>query len=849
MQVACSCLRLTLKVCLLTAYCWFFSASAWSAQILGSQTLSLERLDVSEVMARDELSQYLWRLDLAHNSLSVDQVLAQLAGLPWQGSERSAINARDIKQDQWLYLPLHNSSDQDFHGVFSAPAPIVGRFHIYLVKDGRIVDTYSSGWKLPFSERRMGRDNGAEIFLAANESISLLIRMNSRNTGAIAVDLLTAHEYYDKQYFLLFWSGLFFGTVLFASLYNLFIYYFVRERVYLIYVLFAWSAMAVEFISKEFAVQYLWPSSPELSLPLVVIFITLSQIFACLFFVAYLNLKKVAPVIMYVSYGILALGLGLAVWQLLDLDNVLPYKLQLYSVALLTIVGIGTSLLFGVRGNVLARYFFVAWSSQLIFSLTGLIFRAGLFPPNFLTVYAVQIGVLAEVLLLSIALAAKIEQLRKEKDDLQERNMEALKKEMIANQSALKASAESQAKSQFLAKMSHEIRTPMNGVLGISDLLRETPLDHTQKEYVDIIQASGSSLVGIINDILDFSKIESGQIELEEVEFDVQRLVSDALNIFYAQAKEKDIELRVEIDNKIPPSLIGDPTRLKQVLINLVGNALKFTQDGSVTVSVGVLPLSEDHTDHDFVCVEFIITDTGVGMNDVTRNKLFESYVQADASINRRYGGTGLGLVISKQLVELMGGKIQVQSQEGKGSIFSYQLQLRRKEDQDNPTTTIPIHGKIHRQETGAQDHEVELVKIPRKSVLVAEDNRVNRKVVEAMLLKLNQNVEFACNGVEALALFSSGAFDLILMDCDMPEMDGYEATERIRVMEQQLDRPKTPIIALSAHVLEEHRQKAFAVGMDDYVFKPITKTVLETLLTGLFVEGSENNEQGKRGG
>jgi len=690
----------------------------------------------------------------------------------------------------WFHFRLENHSLNTLPLLFQVNYPALDKLDFFspgskTQKHLQLGDTQA------FHTRPLGtRAYTIPLTLDAGQPQDYFLRVASTSSMNVPMLLMSPASYASQNEIEEWLHGAGFGITFGLIIYHLFLWLAVREKVYRFYVLYISSAF-LYLLCFEGVAYRLWPDSPQWNNHAQLLFIFFMLGSATLFTRDYLATRtwKIADRLLT---AIAVTGFSLSVLQFL-LPLGLAYKLQPL-LAMVTMAAISTIAIVRLyEGMLEARLFLLAWGLLMLMALTLSLQSFGLFPglPFMLTLNGMEITFILQQLLLALALANRLNMLKEEK----------LKQE----QAILRAEAENAAKTEFLAKMSHEIRTPMNALLGITQLLQDTSMDEAQKSYVDTLYSSGHALLNVINDILDYSRITSGKIELEMMDFNLLDLLDECIQVFSLSAREKSLSLICERSRDLPTHVRGDAGRLRQILLNLLSNAIKFTEYGNIFLRASIEEITSTR-----VRLRFEIEDSGIGIAPEKIPSLFESFVQADSSTSREYGGSGLGLAISRQLVELMHGRIVASSQPGKGTVFRFNALL-----------------KIASGNTSAPDpRQLPLSRTTFVGVhaLVVEDNPINQLVINGFLQKVGIKAHMASSGQEALNILERDeeTFGLVFMDCEMPFMDGFETTRRLRAWEQKHQRKPLHIIALTAHALPQHRQQCLLAGMDDYLSKPL---------------------------
>lgn len=757
----------------------------------------------------------------------------------WQRANGFIPNYGFTKAAYWVKVDLKNHTDQK-DWILHFEYPLMDVLQLYTPNaQNQYRLQYTTGDAYAFSQRPI-KDRGfaLPISVTPQQTQSIYLRLQSRDSMIISMSLLTPDAFRAEQQNESFWFGMYYGAVLIILLFNAYLYLILKDRNHLHYVAVLGCYALIELSLNGMGTVYFWGEFPEVAKRIRPFAISTFALASFTLTKSFLGIQKV-------TLGKTNLDPFFMGFILLTLVGAVVFPFTLSIQLSMMIAFITAPIMYGAgvytwrQGSRLGKYFTLGWSGLVLGGMVNVLRAFDILPVNFWTTYGAQLGSISTLLILNNALTDRMRLLQQENDKSQQmrllqqeetnrlldqkvrdRTEALLLKTEEAERAKQQAETAVRAKSEFLANMSHEVRTPMNGMIGMTQLLADTPLNIEQKHYINTIQSSCEALLRIINDILDYSKIEAGKLDIENTNFNLHQLLNECVLLFALPAKERGLPIKTEIMPNVPNWMVGDPTRVRQVIINMLGNAYKFTERGAVTLRAY---LREDKG-KDGVFIQFEVQDTGIGITTEQRERLFQSFSQADSSVTRKYGGTGLGLAISRSLVRLMNGDIGVKSIPSQGSIFWFYVQMYHGAEPNHTHIIQTVGTKLNN----------DYPDLSGLKVLIAEDNPINQMVIVGMLKKYNIVATVASDGLDALQVLmtSQDMFDVVLMDCEMPNMDGYTATQRIRAWELQQKQIPTLIYGVSAHALAEYQQQGMTSGMNGFIVKPLKQDDLSKALT-----------------
>ncbi|MCE5362281.1 hybrid sensor histidine kinase/response regulator [Pseudomonas anguilliseptica] len=740
---------------------------------------------------------------------SIEDITSPALQGSFRQHDKGVLNAGYSRSVFWLrldleYRPQQTSTTQPW--LLELAYPPLDHVQLYLPDAaGRYHLRQHTGDALPFSSREIKQHNYLfELQLPPGQPQRVYLRLESQGSIQAPLTLWAPNAYLEEQPARIYVLGIIYGVLLVMLIYNLFIFLSVRDTSYLYYILYIASFGFYQLSVNGAAIEYFWPSSPWWANAATPFLIGAAALFGCQFARSFLHTAEHSPwvdraLLLLMACGVLVMTLALTASYALSL------RLATYLALLFTVVIFSAGILAWLRGMRVARYFIIAWSAFLAGGAINTLMVLGYLPNIFLTMYASQIGSALEVGLLSLALADRINAMKEERTRiLQEAGLklEAFNQELATS---------NRLKDEFLATVTHELRTPMNGVIGSLELMQMLNIEGELANYQKTAASSARDMMRMVNDILALTELQAGRLYPRREPFSLRGLF-DGLRAQYApRAAEKGLGFVLELDDSLPDTLEGDASKLQQSLGCLLDNAIKFTLHGEVRVRVSRGGTASDTLP---LCIEVI--DSGAGFVVPADGKLYQRFQQLDGSMTREYGGLGIGLAICRQLVDLLGGNLSHQSQPGQGSCFRLELPLALPVQLAAPAQLPPkVTGPALRQPGQC-------------TVLIVEDNAINQLVTRGMLLKLGYQVRTADNGSEALDVLRNEAVDAVLLDCQMPVMDGFATCRALRNLPGC---EALPVLAITAHSHSGDRERCLAAGMSDYLAKPVKFEQLRNLL------------------
>jgi len=729
----------------------------------------------------------------------------------------------------WFRFTLENNDDSHRDLLLEVGYPLLDSIHFYTLTGDRVNSEKHSGDLQPFKQRGFLYYNVVfPINVNPLEKKEVFLRVKTESSVQVPLTLWDPMAFAQHINKMQLGLGVYYGTMLVMVLYNLFLFFSIRDRVYLFYVSYIASFILTQMALNGLAYEYLWPDSPTIAnrgISFLVLFVNLTATF---FWRSFLNLKITVPRLYFVANGIISftlLGIFFAFF--------LSYSITIRYAIAITII----NCLMGIWGGIYcwrlkvptATYYVIAWLFFLIGSIIKSLTVLGVLPSIFITDYAQQIGSSVEVILLSLGLADRINHLKRDSREKQERylqlKLKSTEEENAARQAMLETQAESnKLKDAFLTTISHEMRTPMNGVLGAMELIKAHELNEKLREDIEIAEVSAEKMISLVDRVLDFSQTQSGMSEVANRPFDLYQALELTCRPFSLECKQRGILLATNFDDLRDKVITGDMDKIVSIVRLLLDNAVKFSDDNDIQCLATVRESNN---------IEISISNHGIGIDPELYDTIFEPFHQIDASFHRNHEGLGIGLSTAKALATLLETAISVTSDNVSGTTFSFILNLPI-EDKCPKEINNPIHTASVINTANVKNDQQS-----KPSLLIVEDNKVNQVILKKMMGSLGYTTTEVENGQEAVDFIQENHVDLILMDCQMPVMNGFDATKAIR--EGNSANKNVPIVAVTANVTDQDKKKVYQSGMNDLVAKPVNLKIIQTSIEKWLTRTIEN--------
>ncbi|WP_240793855.1 hybrid sensor histidine kinase/response regulator [Antarcticibacterium arcticum] len=749
------------------------------------------------------LHEYALYANAGKDRYSLDEIRNNSAGLEFMQLDSENVNIGFTSDYYWVKFSIKNTTQKELTYYLETGRPITDRVDLYSVSPTGKIEAQKSGDKMPFNERSFDhRKTIFELQVPPEETLEIFIHYE--NDGEVLNLPLLLHNatsllkitYKEQMVF-----GIFYGILLIAAIIYLFFFFALGERSFLFYSMYVCLVGLLQLSLDGYFYQYLSPGGGRLSNHAVVLFAILSGGFLGKYSEVYLNIGQSTRIMPRV-FNAIYIGLSLLLIGIILSPALLEISYPAVNLFGLAVLGaIVASVIILVSRKITVDKFFITGIFFLILGFVIFILNnLSVIPNTFLTQNSAKLGTGLEIIFLSLSMANRIKKLKTEKQELQ-------------NLALIRLQEMNELKSYFLSNLSHELRTPLNAIMGLADAMANESNEQKVRDTSFVIKASSIRLLNLINDIQDFSKIEKGELKLEIEPFKPMEIMEQLRLSYRNQAEEKGLSFKFQSNSPTPGYVLGDANRFAQIVNNLLDNAVKFTPEGSIVVTLETL---ENNGTIDFI---LHVTDTGIGIPPKKMDTIFESLSQESINNTRKYGGLGLGLFIIKVLVDMQQGEINIQSKQGQGTTCTLKLSFPRAPESPG----IPKNPEVNKYD------------LEGTNILVAEDDPVNQMVLKMIFSKWKgTRVTIANNGAEALEKLQEQSFDLILMDLQMPVMDGYEACIGIRKGDAGPDNKNIPIMAVTADVMESTKQRVKEIGMNDYLAKPVNKDKLYYKITGL---------------